>query len=203
MKISGDESFSNSVWGVDVDDDNNIYVTGRFGGEVDFDPLGSGPRIESGGCHTCGVFGTNMFLAKYSTDGILDWVVNAKSELDDIDLLNNSGAQGWDVKTYGDTTYITGNLLKGSYNFNPRGTSPIILSTENGDFNSYGFLAKYNNSNGHAEWAHSFAQGGKLFGLGVDPNGNVAIAGYFFRPCLLYTSPSPRDQRGSRMPSSA
>ena len=23
------------------------------------------------------------------------------------------------------------------------------------------------------------------------------------RPCLLYTSPSPRDQRGSRMPSSA
>ena len=24
-----------------------------------------------------------------------------------------------------------------------------------------------------------------------------------FRGCLLYTSPSPRDQRGSRMPSSA
>ena len=26
---------------------------------------------------------------------------------------------------------------------------------------------------------------------------------YEFKPCLLYTSPSPRDQRGSRMPSSA
>ena len=25
----------------------------------------------------------------------------------------------------------------------------------------------------------------------------------FVNPCLLYTSPSPRDQRGSRMPSSA
>ena len=25
----------------------------------------------------------------------------------------------------------------------------------------------------------------------------------FFSVCLLYTSPSPRDQRGSRMPSSA
>ena len=24
-----------------------------------------------------------------------------------------------------------------------------------------------------------------------------------YQPCLLYTSPSPRDQRGSRMPSSA
>ena len=26
---------------------------------------------------------------------------------------------------------------------------------------------------------------------------------YTYQPCLLYTSPSPRDQRGSRMPSSA
>ena len=28
-------------------------------------------------------------------------------------------------------------------------------------------------------------------------------ADYAYRICLLYTSPSPRDQRGSRMPSSA
>ena len=27
--------------------------------------------------------------------------------------------------------------------------------------------------------------------------------GFALKPCLLYTSPSPRDQRGSRMPSSA
>ena len=29
------------------------------------------------------------------------------------------------------------------------------------------------------------------------------LAGASFDTCLLYTSPSPRDQRGSRMPSSA
>ena len=29
------------------------------------------------------------------------------------------------------------------------------------------------------------------------------LTGYTMEPCLLYTSPSPRDQRGSRMPSSA
>ena len=28
-------------------------------------------------------------------------------------------------------------------------------------------------------------------------------ASWAYPPCLLYTSPSPRDQRGSRMPSSA
>ena len=32
---------------------------------------------------------------------------------------------------------------------------------------------------------------------------SVVVWGGHLRPCLLYTSPSPRDQRGSRMPSSA
>ena len=32
---------------------------------------------------------------------------------------------------------------------------------------------------------------------------NVLTPGELLRACLLYTSPSPRDQRGSRMPSSA
>jgi len=31
----------------------------------------------------------------------------------------------------------------------------------------------------------------------------TALCGMLSQPCLLYTSPSPRDQRGSRMPSSA
>ena len=42
---------------------------------------------------------------------------------------------------------------------------------------------------------------------GIEPFASVdglsAIAGRSFTFCLLYTSPSPRDQRGSRMPSSA
>ena len=33
--------------------------------------------------------------------------------------------------------------------------------------------------------------------------GNASIVGTPGNYCLLYTSPSPRDQRGSRMPSSA
>ena len=32
---------------------------------------------------------------------------------------------------------------------------------------------------------------------------NFISNSYSLKPCLLYTSPSPRDQRGSRMPSSA
>ena len=35
------------------------------------------------------------------------------------------------------------------------------------------------------------------------PYGNIAVTDDRCTSCLLYTSPSPRDQRGSRMPSSA
>ena len=35
------------------------------------------------------------------------------------------------------------------------------------------------------------------------PLDTLAIGSIYEKPCLLYTSPSPRDQRGSRMPSSA
>ena len=44
------------------------------------------------------------------------------------------------------------------------------------------------------------ANSGSLLPAGDDPL-TVALANTY--PCLLYTSPSPRDQRGSRMPSSA
>ena len=42
---------------------------------------------------------------------------------------------------------------------------------------------------------------GEVFinGKSIQKNGNKALSNV----CLLYTSPSPRDQRGSRMPSSA
>ena len=43
-----------------------------------------------------------------------------------------------------------------------------------------------------------------VLGLGATVNTNTrTIAADDFFDCLLYTSPSPRDQRGSRMPSSA
>ena len=38
---------------------------------------------------------------------------------------------------------------------------------------------------------------------GIEAVGGVLIPTEHHYDCLLYTSPSPRDQRGSRMPSSA
>ena len=58
-------------------------------------------------------------------------------------------------------------------------------------------LAKQNNDvDGLAE---------EVAGLGELLDGNADLRKLIASPviCLLYTSPSPRDQRGSRMPSSA
>ena len=45
----------------------------------------------------------------------------------------------------------------------------------------------------------------RLSGYTLEPAlvSGLASAGMHIYTCLLYTSPSPRDQRGSRMPSSA
>ena len=39
--------------------------------------------------------------------------------------------------------------------------------------------------------------------IDIPGSGGGELFGFDGRSCLLYTSPSPRDQRGSRMPSSA
>ena len=52
---------------------------------------------------------------------------------------------------------------------------------------------------GAAEYVR-FGEGGREFAAHLVQNGEVGDRLFV---CLLYTSPSPRDQRGSRMPSSA
>ena len=66
---------------------------------------------------------------------------------------------------------------------------------------------------GHGKGQETLQLGKRLVGItGLEPVGNYAVqptfsdghnSGLYTWACLLYTSPSPRDQRGSRMPSSA
>ena len=50
---------------------------------------------------------------------------------------------------------------------------------------------------------HLFSRQLERYGYEVDLAGSPGDALALVADCLLYTSPSPRDQRGSRMPSSA
>ena len=51
--------------------------------------------------------------------------------------------------------------------------------------------------------ADVFAYGASQVKHALEATHRLGGTGYVFWGCLLYTSPSPRDQRGSRMPSSA
>ena len=70
-------------------------------------------------------------------------------------------------------------------------------------------LYRINRFTGHAEKVVDFSNNvkGNVMGLAIDDDGNFYIAAYSgdptVPPCLLYTSPSPRDRQKSRMPSSA
>ena len=46
-------------------------------------------------------------------------------------------------------------------------------------------------------------EGAELISCSADPADKTFYIHEVWESCLLYTSPSPRDQRGSRMPSSA
>ena len=43
----------------------------------------------------------------------------------------------------------------------------------------------------------------ELLAVAMSLSGSLFLLSLFYGPCLLYTSPSPRDKRQSRMPSSA
>ena len=61
-----------------------------------------------------------------------------------------------------------------------------------------------NTINGNPYELCDFFDGDYIITATVSSNGNIFWTGEeVFYICLLYTSPSPRDQRGSRMPSSA
>ena len=58
-------------------------------------------------------------------------------------------------------------------------------------------------SHGNGSQPQILGFGGALLELQESNQSAAGSANGLFFTCLLYTSPSPRDQRGSRMPSSA
>ena len=126
-----------------------------------------------------GVASTPMNIIK---DGVLEtW------------LLNMASARQLDMESTG-------------HGFRPLSAAPGV-STSN-VYMQAGTLspAQLGRETGEGLWV------GEMFGPSLNMNTgdySVGVAGFKLEagertyPCLLYTSPSPRDQRGSRMPSSA
>ena len=75
-------------------------------------------------------------------------------------------------------------------------TAPIIGTVKNNNAN----MAKLSVGMTKAQVVETMGPAGQTAAYETKSGG---VMEFLFYRCLLYTSPSPRDQRGSRMPSSA
>lgn len=144
---------------ISLDVDRNIFITGSFAGSATF---GSETVVSSGG--------GDVFLAKYSSSGTIQWVRSggAGSMYRDESLAVTTDANG--------NAYITG-YFTGAATF---GSLPPITTAGWWDI----FVAAYD-SNGNELWATRaggansgwYGEAGR--GIAVDDAGDVYVAGYF------------------------
>ena len=133
---------------VAVDSAGNVFVTGSFGGEAAF----GGVTLASRG-------GSDIFVARYDSDGLLDWAKQAGGA---------SGDAGYGVSVDdSNNVYVTG-AFQGQASFDG------VTMTSEGSVNS--FIAKYD-SDGSIAWVRR--GGGTGRGISVAGSGDVYVTGYF------------------------
>jgi|GEM_PF-2117501 len=156
------------VHAITVDAEGNVYLTGTFGGLVDFNPHSSATaNVDAEG------FG-NSFIAKYATDG--DYLF-AKQIGGDSGVIESS-AIALDAE---DNIYIAGGF-KGSPNFQTQPGEELIITSESAagaDKNA--FVAKYD-SYGNYQAAQNVARGegdSSVNAIIIDHEGDVIVTGRF------------------------
>lgn len=153
----GGGTLTDRGYGLTLDDDRNIYVTGHYFGTVDF----SGTNLTSAG-------NLDNLVAKYDNNGNLIWIRDGKSVSQ--------------VSSRGITLDASGNVFVAGY-FGSATVDSVnfdgvkILTNGGRDI----FLAKYNNA-GAIQWAvsaGSAASGEEGRGLAIDLDGNIVMVGIF------------------------
>jgi hypothetical protein len=157
---------SDKGYGVAVDDSGNVYVTGSFTGEVDFNPDPTAEDIHSPNGY---YIDSDNFLSKFDSSGTFVWA-------------RTWGAKG-DNESYGvgvDGTgniYVTGAFEGNSVDFNPD-PNAVDLHAPVGYYDA--FLSKFDPS-GTFVWARTW--GGSSMeesrGVAADRSGNIYVTGAF------------------------
>ena len=146
-------------YGIAVDENGNIYLTGLYAGTVDFDPGSGTSNLTSAG------FG-DIFVLKLDAGGNFVW---AKS------MGGTSGENGFDIAVDGNGHVITTGFFDGTADFDPGAGTSNLTSAGQSDI----FLSKLD-TNGNFLWARQV--GGTDFDRGfevtVDGNGNIYLAGH-------------------------
>jgi gliding motility-associated-like protein len=152
----GAVEYDNPVVETLVDKQNNIIIAGYTNGTVNYNPLGT-PVYVTG--HS------SMFLAKYSPDGILQWIKNIDGHMPNCNIrLALDGL---------DNIYING-VFHSTIEF---GTTSTLPSTGPQDM----FIAKYS-SDGNLLYQKGMGGAGTTIlngGLTLGPDNSLYLSGYF------------------------
>ncbi len=144
--------------GVSADGAENVYVTGQFASEVDFNPAGGTVYVSNGA--------DDAFLSKFDSSGSFSWAR----------VWGGSGSDAGRGVT-GDSSgnaYVTGVFLD-SVDFDPSGGT---LVASNGGTDAY--LSKFDPL-GNFQWVRTWGgtDGDIGFGVAVDGSGSVYVTGGF------------------------
>jgi hypothetical protein len=149
--------------GIDGDSQGNVFVTGEFVGEVDFDPgLGIDLHISNGGA--------DIFLSKFDSDGVFSWAETWGGSND------GYGDFGDGVSAAGSEAVYVAGTFTGETDFDSGSGTDIHETAGSSDI----YLSKFD-ANGSFEWARTW--GGDDWDMGSDvaalPSGTVYATGIF------------------------
>ncbi|HEY1054972.1 MAG TPA: SBBP repeat-containing protein, partial [Emticicia sp.] len=139
--------------GIAVDANGNVYITGGFQGTATF---GTGSVTSAGSL--------DIFVTKYNTNGVFQWVQSAGSTGDDV---------GGSIALDG-----SGNIYLTGYYTNTATFGTFSVSSQS--FSADVFVAKCN-TNGAFQWVKSAGGAGSDSGagIGVDATGNIYVTGSY------------------------
>jgi len=147
--------------GVEIDNEGNIYVTGKAAGTVDYDP---GPGVDK----IYGVQYSKAYLSKFDASGDYQWVRTWAGKSEDINGycidIDNSG-----------NIYIAGSC-GGKVDFDPGPELDEYVSSKGSDI----YITKFDSAGNHL-WAHGWGGAGhdRAFALATDNDENVYVAGAY------------------------
>lgn len=153
------ESFTSTSYsaisGITTDEEDNVYISGDFSGTITID----NQNYTSSN-------GSDLFLVKLNSDGIIDWV----------HVFPSNGAHNITAMKYNDgALYLSGEFTE-TINFSPTGSASGELTSQ-GSFDAY--IAKYDTT-GSFLWARrgGSPQMDRAVNIHVD-NSAVYITGWF------------------------
>lgn len=155
------------AWDLSVEPSGDLYVGGGYHGTMNFNPLGTAVS------KTLPTTNVGLFLSKYNTSGICQWVISIAAECTDV---FTEGYITFDSNHKGGL-FVAGNFRGANVDFNPNGTAVLLSSSGLSDI----FVAKYNAADGTLVWVKKIggaaAEVVSPGALRCDKNGNPYFTG--------------------------